>query len=331
MVSVVNVAKDSKPVEGRSESDDHLLTRDSNRSFLIQVPLTLIGALNVLLFYPPGPPIHKTSLRTKLRNIDILGALLIIAAVGTLLVAFDLGSNTSWSSPLTFLTLFLSGGLFAGFVYVEAKVAKEPFCPKEVLRERGLAGCVWCGFASYGAWFGVLYYLPLYWQAVEGVGPKEGSVRLLPGVATGVVGSLFAGWVCYFPFAMLFVIFLLLLERRSWEGRGERGSWLIDGQIIQRTGRYYTLILTSYVAMTTGAILLVLFTGVVSTSLAATLVAFFICGMGLNIGGTSSLVALSMFILSFPSPFPFFAYHSSPTTHPPTDSFLGHGGSLQRH
>lgn len=56
--------------------------------------------------------------------------------------------------------------------------------------------------------------------------------------------------------------------------------------------------------MTIGAVLLILFTGVVSTSLAATLISFFICGMGLNIGGTSSLVALSM---SFPSflPLPF--------------------------
>ena len=103
-------------------------------------------------------------------------------------------------------------------------MAKEPFCPKEVLTDRSLAGCIWCGFASYGAWFGVLYYLPLFWQAVEGVSPKSSSVRLLPGVATGVVGSLFAGWVC--PFPSLFLSFCLL-SGSLWlwrkEGENEKG------------------------------------------------------------------------------------------------------------
>lgn len=193
-----------------------------DRSFLAQVPLTAIGALNVLIFYPPPPPLHKTSLKAKLRHIDVTGALLIIAAVGTLLIAFDLGSNSSsngWSSPYTLTTLLLSTFLFASFVYVEARVAKEPFCPKEVLTDRSLAGCIWCGFASYGAWFGVLYYLPLFWQAVEGVSPKVSSVRLLPGVATGVVGSLFAGWVCLF--LSLFLRFL------DFVGKKARGDVLI--------------------------------------------------------------------------------------------------------
>ena len=126
---------------------------------------------------------------------DFAGAALIVCAVAALLVGFDQGSNVSWDSLTTITCLAASLILFILFFHVEINVALEPFAPKSVLFDRTLAACLASNFCAYGSWFGILYYVPLFWQAVEGLDASQASVRLLPGVATGVLGSLLAGMV----------------------------------------------------------------------------------------------------------------------------------------
>ena len=169
------------------------------RSFLVQVPIVLIGLLNVCFVYPFSVDHRKESLSRKLKRVDFVGAVLIIAAVTCLLIGFDNGSNESWSSSTARGCILASVAFFAAFFYVEINVAVEPFAPASVLLDRTLAACLASGFFIYGAWFSILYYLPLFWQAVEGLSATQASVRLLPGVGTGVFGSLLAGVVRLIP------------------------------------------------------------------------------------------------------------------------------------
>ena len=154
-----------------------------------------MGLLNVCFTYKFSADYSKESLTTRLKRVDFAGAALIIFAVTALLVGFDQGSNGSWGSPATIVCLAASSILFAAFFYVEINVADEPFAPKSVLFDRTLASCLASSFCVYGCWLGILYYLPLFWQAVDGLDASQSSVRLLPGVATGVLGSLMAGLV----------------------------------------------------------------------------------------------------------------------------------------
>ena len=171
----------------------------ANRSFLLQVPVVFIGFLNVCFSYSFTVDYRKESLRRKLKRVDFAGAILIIMAVASLLTGFDQGSNTSWTSPITQGCLVASFVLFVTFFYIEIHVAVEPFAPASVLLDPTLAACSASGFFVYGAWLGILYYIPLFWQAVEGLSASQASVRLLPGVFTGVFGSLLAGVVRRHP------------------------------------------------------------------------------------------------------------------------------------
>ena len=159
------------------------------------MPIVVLGFLNVCFVYEFSADYSKESLSTRLKRVDFAGAILIVSAVAALLIGFDQGSNDSWGSPTTMVCLIASAFLFALFFYIETNVAVEPFAPKSVLFDRTLAACLASNFCAYGSWFGILYYLPLYWQAVEGLDASQASVRLLPGVATGVFGSLLAGMV----------------------------------------------------------------------------------------------------------------------------------------
>ncbi|KAF7502743.1 hypothetical protein GJ744_005204 [Endocarpon pusillum] len=224
-------------------------------SFLVQVPLTAIGFVNVFIALKL-PATETTNWKQKLKRVDFGGAVVLILAVSTLLIGLDRGPDVSWVSPITLGCLCSSLPLFVLFLFVEMKVATEPFAPSHVLFDRNMLACSLCNFCAFGAWLAITYYLPLYWQAVEGLSATQAALRLLPGIVANVSGSLFAGLV------------------------------------IQKTGRYYWLTVICFITFTLGVIPIILFTGWLSTSLLGIWLGTVICGFSNGIGGTTTLVGL---------------------------------------
>lgn len=122
-----------------------------------------------------------------------------MTAVATLLYGIDKGSNDSWTSPTTCWSLGASAITFSLFLVSELVVAAEPFTPGHILFERSLLACTVCNFFAYGCYLALLYFLPLYWQAVERHSATQAALRLLPGITAGVVGSLLSGVVMSSP------------------------------------------------------------------------------------------------------------------------------------
>ncbi|KAI9807872.1 MAG: hypothetical protein M1825_005178 [Sarcosagium campestre] len=224
-------------------------------SFIGQAPLTLIAFISVYLTLEL-PQNENADWKTKLKRVDFLGALTLVVAVFTLLLGLDRGSNVSWRLPLTLISLGASLALFIIFIFIEVKIATEPFAPGHIIFERSLFACYLCNFFSFGGYLATLFYLPLYFQAVDGLSASQAGVRLLPGIAAGVSGSLFAG------------------------------VWM------KRTGRYYWLTVTAYTFLTVGVVPMLLFTGLVSRSIWGIWASLVICGFSNGIGVTSSLIAL---------------------------------------
>lgn len=173
-----------------------------------------------------------------------------------MLLGFDRGSNVSWSATATVVSLCLSAPLFVLFVFVEFRIAAEPFAPKRIIFERSLIACYLCNFFSFGAWLAALFYLPLYFQAVDGLSATQAGVRLLPGIVAGVSGSLFGGL------------------------------------LMQRTGKYYWLTVCAYSTLTLGLIPILLCTGLVTNNTYGISVGLVMCGFSNGIGVTTSLIGL---------------------------------------
>lgn len=141
-------------------------------------------------------PEERTSLLTrKLKRIDGIGALMLIAAVCTLLVGLHLGANVSWQLPAVIICLSVSLPLFVCLLIVELKVASQPFLPRHIIFNGSLLACSLCNFFAFGTFMAMTYYLPLYWQAVEHLSATQSAVKLLPAIIANVSGSLFAGVV----------------------------------------------------------------------------------------------------------------------------------------
>ncbi|KAG9254968.1 major facilitator superfamily [Emericellopsis atlantica] len=163
-------------------------------SFLGQVPLCIIGFVAVYYVVDvPSPPHENWS--AKIRQIDFLGALTLIAAVVALLLGLDAGSNLGWSHTLTVVALCLAPVVFAAFVLVEVRFAAYPFAPGHVIFDKSLFACYLVNFAASAAYIGVLFFVPLFFQAVLGASATRSGAYLVPAMVAVVIASVGGGWI----------------------------------------------------------------------------------------------------------------------------------------
>ena len=225
-------------------------------SFIGQTPFCLVAFFAVVFFlHLPG---QEVDWKTNLRRIDFLGAFILILAVLGMLIGLDRGSNVAWSIPLAYGPLIASIILFGLFVLVETKIASEPFAPGHIIFERSLFAGYLCNFFSFAGYMATIYYLPLFYQATDGKTATGASVLLVPGIIMATSGSLLGGFV------------------------------------MKLTGKYYWLTVISYGMMPIGSLLILLFSGPISTSTVALVIGQMIGGFGNGIGVTTTLIALSM-------------------------------------
>ena len=102
----------------------------------------------------------------------------------------------------------------------------------------------------------LLFYIPLFYQAVDGFSATQAGVWLLPSVVASVVGSFSAGF------------------------------------LMQRTGKYYWLNVWSYSTTILGTLLIILYTGLIVNSTYGITVGIVIGGFCTGVRMTSTLTGL---------------------------------------
>jgi predicted MFS family arabinose efflux permease len=228
-------------------------------SFIFQFPATLLAIAIVSIFLQlPSLEHSTTDFKTRLYRVDFLGALVLVLAVLSLLIGLDKAGNLSLASPVVMISLSIALILFATFIYIESFIAAEPFAPPHIVRKRTILASCLANFFSFAAHMTVLFYVPLYYQAVEALSAREAGMRLLPAIAGGVSGS------------------------------------LGGGLLLQKTGKYYWLTVLSYCLPVLGAGIVLFCTSALVPAGTTTGVSFGILssGFGNGIGVTTTLVAL---------------------------------------
>ncbi|KAL1975493.1 hypothetical protein VTN31DRAFT_3885 [Thermomyces dupontii] len=224
-------------------------------AFIAQGPICLLAFILVTV-YLQLPEQEKEDWRSKLRRVDFLGAVTLIGAVFGALFGLDRGSNVAWNIPVSYIPLAISAALFVVFGIIEVYIAAEPFAPRDIIADRALLSCYGCNFFSFGGWMAGLFYIPLYFQAVDGVSATVSGLRILPSILAGVSGSLFSGLVM---------------------------RW---------TGRYYWLTVGGYAALTTGLVIIFLCSGAVVVNVPVLIVGTILSAFGNGIGVTTTLIGL---------------------------------------
>jgi hypothetical protein len=125
--------------------------------------MTIIASL-VVFFVLDLPKVEHSHYREKVGKIDFLGAFSLVVAVLAFLVGMDRGGNVAWSDTVTIVFLSISIPLFALFVFIEMRIAANPFAPGHIIFDRPLFASYLSNFFSLAAHMGVVFYVPLYFQ-----------------------------------------------------------------------------------------------------------------------------------------------------------------------
>ena len=158
------------------------------------MPLCLVAFVGVQCVLKL-PPVPDSKWLDKVRQIDFLGAFALILAVVSLLVGLDSGANLGWSHAVTIAALSLTPVITAAFIFIEMKVAVYPFAPGHVILDPGLLSCYLINFFCSGTYTAVLFFVPLYFQAVMSVSATTSGLWLVPAMISVVTASLSGGWV----------------------------------------------------------------------------------------------------------------------------------------
>jgi trichothecene efflux pump TRI12 len=130
----------------------------------------------------------------RLLQIDLLGASIFIPAIVCLLLAMQWGgAEYPWSNSRII-------GLFCGafamlivFAGIQIWKGEGAILPPRLFKDRNVACAMAFAFFFGGAVFPLIYYLALYFQAIQGVSAVQAGIKILPLLLAMVVSSMASG------------------------------------------------------------------------------------------------------------------------------------------
>ncbi|KAJ7253911.1 major facilitator superfamily domain-containing protein [Mycena rebaudengoi] len=165
-------------------------------SFWINLPpgIATLGIVIIWLKLPPtGTPPPMRFLQ-RLSSFDPWGTLVFLPAIVTLLLGLQFGgSKYSWTSAPVIALLVVSGVLLTLFVIVQLRTQDQATVPPRILCQRSIWSSALFAFCMGAAFNIVIFYLPIWSQAIRGVSAERSGILILPMIGAYVLGCVLAG------------------------------------------------------------------------------------------------------------------------------------------
>lgn len=167
-----------------------------------------------LFFKSPARKNEKSvGMQARVKQLDPFGTVIFIPAIVCLLLALQWGgSKYPWKDGRIIALFVISGILVSIFIAIQFWQQENATVPPRILKQRSMAASVWFSFCIGGSFFVLVYYLPIWFQAIKGTTATESGIRNLPMIMGLVIMSLVAGFAVtkvgyYTPFMILASIF----------------------------------------------------------------------------------------------------------------------------
>lgn len=164
--------------------------------FYINLPIGGISALIILFFFQTpsqSKPLDATRVE-KILQLDLLGGLRMMAGIVSYLLAVEYGGQTKpWNSSVVigllvgFVLIFIAFGIWEYFQDERAMIV-----PRLMKQRPVIISCLFA-FFSVGAYYLVVYYLPIYFQSVDGSTPIMSGVKNLPLILVVTIAMIASG------------------------------------------------------------------------------------------------------------------------------------------
>lgn len=152
---------------------------------------------------------HETTIMKRLLEIDWLGSILILSSLICILMVFQWGGvQYAWGSSTII-------GLIVGFVVigiaflaVQVYMKERATIPFRLFKNRTVGFGAIVNFGIAGAYFGELYFLPIYFQSIRGSSPIRSGVQTLPFIVAVIFAVTVSGGVVNKTGVYIPIIFL---------------------------------------------------------------------------------------------------------------------------
>ncbi|RDW79066.1 MDR family MFS transporter [Aspergillus mulundensis] len=212
--SMYGLAAIAGPLMGGAFTDNASLTW--RWCFWINLPLGVVPA-GVIVFLIPsfaGSANRQTGVLNQVRQMDVPGSLCLLPGVICLLLGLQWGGTRyAWDNGRIIALFVLAGLLGVGFTAIQYFSGDRATVPPRVFGNRNVWGAALFGSGVTAAFFLMMYYIPIWFQAIKGASAIRSGVMNLPMVLAYVTFSLSGGFLTsllgyYVPFAYATVVFM---------------------------------------------------------------------------------------------------------------------------
>lgn len=164
--------------------------------FYINLPIGAFTFGAIVLFFqsPPRKAEKTVTWVQSFHQLDIIGTSIFIVDVICCLLALQWGGSVyPWSNWRIILCLTLFGVLTVVFVFVQWKKGENATIPFHIIRNKNVAAACWFAFCLGGAFFVLIYWVPIWFQAVKGATAFKSGIMSIPMVLSLVLANIISG------------------------------------------------------------------------------------------------------------------------------------------
>lgn len=130
----------------------------------------------------------------KVRQFDPIGNLTLFPGLICLILALQWGGSVySWSNARIIVLLVIFSVLSVLFTAIQIWQQELATVPPRIVKQRSIAAGLWFGFFNGAGMMVILYYVPIWFQAIKGVDAVKSGLMLLPMILGTVIGSIVSG------------------------------------------------------------------------------------------------------------------------------------------
>ncbi|KAH8693573.1 major facilitator superfamily domain-containing protein [Talaromyces proteolyticus] len=165
--------------------------------FYINLPFGAITGIFIIFFFQtPGKKTKDAPLSfvEQLKLMDLEGTGLFIPGVVCLLLALQWGGTKyAWDSGRIIALFVLFGVLIIGFVAIQIWKQERATVPPRIFKNRNVWGGAIFASSLGASFFVMVYYLPIWFQAIKGVSAVKSGIMNLPMILGLVIISMLGG------------------------------------------------------------------------------------------------------------------------------------------
>lgn len=164
-------------------------------SLLVNLPIGAVTIGLIAWIVKPIPArVKNVPIKQQLLQLDPLGSSFLIPALVCLLLALQWGGTTyDWSSSRIIALLVVFSVLFTGFVLVQIFKNETATIPARIIKNRSILAAMVLTFCLNASLNVLIFYMPLWFQAVQEVDAFDSGIRTFPTIISMVLGIIFSG------------------------------------------------------------------------------------------------------------------------------------------